>query len=117
MKRADFDLRSEQNVPEEPISHDPELRKRVLFRSGECHSALQMLNTARLKSGQSFSNHNHPTMEEFFYVLEGRLDFELSDQHVSLSVGQALRISPGVPHRARALGDTRFLTFGVAIDP
>ena len=117
MKRVDFDLRSEQDVPLEPVTHDAQLFKRVLFRAGESQSALQMLNSTEMKHGQSFSTHRHPTMEEFFYVLEGRLDFELLEKQVTVSAGQVLRVSPGVPHRARAIGDPRFLTFGIAIDP
>ena len=45
-----------------------------------------------------FHWHKHDDTDEFFLVMEGRLDIELEDRMVSLAPGQAFTVPRGVMH-------------------
>ena len=51
-----------------------------------------------------FHWHKHEAEDEFFFVLEGRLDIELEDRTVSLAPGQAFTVPKGVMHFPHARG-------------
>ena len=45
-----------------------------------------------------FHWHKHDDTDEFFFVLEGRLDIELEDRMIELRPGQAFTVPRGVMH-------------------
>lgn len=102
-----------------PVSHDPQLMKRVLLRSSDTRSNLKMLNHARMEPGQSFSAHAHPTMEEVFYFLEGQGEFRLGDEHFAVQAGDCVLVDIATLHACTntGLGPLVFLAFGVAAEP
>ena len=51
-----------------------------------------------------FHWHKHDDTDEFFMVLEGRLDIELEDRTVSLGPNQAFTVPKGVMHFPHARG-------------
>lgn len=53
-----------------------------------------------------FHWHKHDEEDEFFYVVEGRLDIELEDRTVSLAPGQGVTVPKGVMHFPHARGRT-----------
>jgi mannose-6-phosphate isomerase-like protein (cupin superfamily) len=53
-----------------------------------------------------FHWHKHDAEDEFFYVVEGRLDIELEDRMVQLDPGQAFTVPAGVMHFPHARGRT-----------
>jgi mannose-6-phosphate isomerase-like protein (cupin superfamily) len=54
-----------------------------------------------------FHWHKHDAEDEFFLVIEGKLEIEIEDaETVVLEPNQAITISRGVMHRPRALGRT-----------
>lgn len=53
-----------------------------------------------------FHWHKHDGEDEFFLVLEGRLDIELEDRTVSLLPNQAFTVPKGVMHLPHARGRT-----------
>ena len=53
-----------------------------------------------------FHWHKHDEEDEFFFVLEGRLDIELEDRTVSLAPGEAVTVPKGVMHLPHARGRT-----------
>ena len=53
-----------------------------------------------------FHWHKHDGEDEFFLVMEGRLDIELEDRTVSLTPGQAFTVPAGVMHLPHARGRT-----------
>ena len=53
-----------------------------------------------------FHWHKHDAEDEFFFVLEGRLDIELPDRMVSLEPGQGVTVPRGVMHLPHARGRT-----------
>ena len=70
---------------------------------------LTQVNDAVVRLGVlegDFHWHKHDGEDEFFYVLEGRLDIELPDRIVSLTPGQGLTVPAGVMHFPHARGRT-----------
>lgn len=53
-----------------------------------------------------FHWHKHEGEDEFFLVLEGRLDIELEDRTVTLEPNQAFTVPAGVMHFPHARGRT-----------
>jgi mannose-6-phosphate isomerase-like protein (cupin superfamily) len=53
-----------------------------------------------------FHWHKHDETDEFFFVLEGKLDIELSDRMIELAPGQAFTVPKGVMHFPHARGRT-----------
>jgi mannose-6-phosphate isomerase-like protein (cupin superfamily) len=51
-----------------------------------------------------FHWHKHDDTDEFFMVMEGRLDIELEDRMVSLGPGQAFTVPKGAMHFPHARG-------------
>lgn len=51
-----------------------------------------------------FHWHKHDEEDEFFFVLEGRLDIELEDRMVSLGPQQGFTVPKGVMHLPHARG-------------
>jgi mannose-6-phosphate isomerase-like protein (cupin superfamily) len=53
-----------------------------------------------------FHWHKHEDQDEFFFVLEGRLDIELEDRTVVLDPGKGFVVPRGVMHLPHARGRT-----------
>jgi uncharacterized cupin superfamily protein len=74
------------------------------------------LNLYLAEPGQQLSmgRHHHPAHEELFYVLDGRLEFEMEDGTVTVESGEAFFVPPGTPQKGHARGDrtARFLAVG-----
>jgi mannose-6-phosphate isomerase-like protein (cupin superfamily) len=56
-----------------------------------------------------FHWHKHDQDDEFFFILEGRLDIDLEGRTIALNPGQGVTISRGVMHRPRASQKTVML--------
>jgi mannose-6-phosphate isomerase-like protein (cupin superfamily) len=70
---------------------------------------LTQVNDAVVRLGVlegDFHWHKHDGEDEFFYVLEGRLDLELPDRMVSLEPGQGVTVPAGMMHFPHARGRT-----------
>jgi len=62
------------------------------------------LGDVTINPGQSNPLHLHGNSDEVIYVLSGTCEHRVGKETVILKAGDALRIPPGVPHSARALG-------------
>ncbi|HEY3813784.1 MAG TPA: cupin domain-containing protein [Caulobacteraceae bacterium] len=70
---------------------------------------LSAVNDAVVRLGVldgDFHWHKHDAEDEFFFVLEGRLDIELEDRMVTLDPGQGFTVPRRVMHFPHARGRT-----------
>ena len=105
--------RSEQELKE--VSHNPELKKRVIFGEGVCGSIPQ-LATIDMAPGEQTTEHTHVDMDEIFYVVSGQLELEVEGECVSCSTGDTVLIKAGEKHvlgNGSATSDLTLLYFGV----
>lgn len=71
--------------------------------------AEQTLGVVTILPGKRNPLHMHPNCEELLYVIEGEADHKLGEEMFTIKAGDVIRIPRGVPHWARAKGDTPLL--------
>ncbi len=91
--------------PEEPVSHDPHLAKRVLLRAGEVAGILQLAH-CRLPAGRGVTPHAHERMTEVFVVVRGRGWAIVGRRRLRLERMDCVVIEPGERHRVQAAPDS-----------
>lgn len=84
----------------EPVSHQPEIRKRVVCRPGEV-AGLNQLAQARFAPGQVAASHAHPDLVEVFLVTSGTLTAVVDDRISPLPAGAVLVVEPHERHELR----------------
>jgi mannose-6-phosphate isomerase-like protein (cupin superfamily) len=104
----------------EPVRHPAltvvDIGREAAAVEGEYRNqVLQRVNSSCLRlavlTGQ-YPWHHHPSSDELFLVVEGRLEIELSDGRVlGLGPWQAAVVPAGVVHRTRGIGRTANLCF------
>ncbi|MEW6003315.1 MAG: cupin domain-containing protein [Nitrospirota bacterium] len=103
-------LFSLNETPYEPVSHNPELKKKVLARD-ELH-CVRNISHIILQPGNSVSEHSHSDFVEVFYCIRGKALFLVKGETVSVKKGHLLFIEPGEPHSIpEIIEETEFLYF------
>lgn len=69
----------------------------------------QFVKIAKLKG--EFVMHNHEHEDELFYVIEGKLFIELSDETLELNAGELVIIPKGVDHKPYAPEEVSVMLF------
>ncbi|MFL6228038.1 MAG: cupin domain-containing protein [Pyrinomonadaceae bacterium] len=102
------------DVPEEGVSHDPQIKKRVLLRRGDLPH-LTNFTRSRLAPGQVARAHAHADMHEVFYVESGDGVMKIDIAELRLAGGVCVAVAPGEHHEIRNTGatDLVLLYFGV----
>ena len=102
------------DVPEEGVSHDPEIRKRVLLRRGDV-PRLTNFSRATFLPGQAARAHSHPNMSEVFFVERGAGVIRVDGAEQALAPGVCVAVSPGEEHEVSNTGggELVLLYFGV----
>jgi quercetin dioxygenase-like cupin family protein len=70
----------------------------------------------RLRQGWQCSLHYHPVKAETFYVMEGRVRFELGHGVFELKAGESITVEPRVAHRFTGLEDSLIVEFSTFHD-
>lgn len=100
------------DVPFEPVSHDPALRKRVMVQENILPGIRSMSHIV-LPAGARASKHSHPDGFEVFYCIRGNVLFSVEGSGVPFSAGQCLIVEPGETHDLEALVETELVYFFV----
>ncbi len=99
-------------TPVEPVSHDPQLKKRVLVRDGIPH--VRNISHVSLRAGDRASSHSHRDAFEILYCLRGRVIFEVEGRDVLVREGDCLVIEPSEVHSIpQVIEDTELFYFKV----
>ncbi len=99
---------------------NPGVWKKVLFRKDDLQPGrIQMVNWARLPSGNTFAAHYHEDMQEIFIVLSGVTRIRVGDQDAELRPGDAILIEPREVHQMWNDGEevVDYLAIGIAGGP
>jgi quercetin dioxygenase-like cupin family protein len=91
------------DVPAEPVSHNPEITKRVLLRRGDLPH-LTNFSRSRLLPGQTASAHAHAGMHEVFFVESGVGMMRVDAREVTLDAGVCVAVEPGESHEIMNTG-------------
>ena len=90
--------------------------KRVFLNNTDTPTSLTQFAYGKFMPCEVCEEHVHPTMEEYFYFLQGTGTYTVGGNTYPLEPGVFLRIPAGVPHMLRAEGSEalEFVYFGVA---
>jgi quercetin dioxygenase-like cupin family protein len=103
-------------LSQEPVSHNPEISKKVMLRSGDLPH-LTNFSQARFAPGQGASAHAHPDMCEVFFVESGTGIIRFDHIDCELSPGVCVAIEPGEVHEVKNTGETELVLtyFGLRV--
>jgi quercetin dioxygenase-like cupin family protein len=105
-------------IPEEPVSHNPEIQKKVMLRLGELPH-LTNFSQARFAPGQVAAAHTHTDMCEVFFVEAGTGVMNVNEQSYALEAGVCIVVEPGEMHEVINQGNNELVLtyFGLRTPP
>jgi mannose-6-phosphate isomerase-like protein (cupin superfamily) len=90
-------ITSLEKIKEEPVSHSPKIKKRVLVKKGEMPH-LTNFSQAYYKPGQIASEHTHEDVFEAFLVEQGTGLIKVNGKVNKLKKGDCVLVEPGEAH-------------------
>ena len=84
-------------VPEEPVSHNPSIKKKVMLRPGDLPH-LTNFSQARFAPHQAAAAHTHRDMHEVFFVESGAGLIRVDGAEHPLTPGVCVAVRPGEVH-------------------
>ena len=105
------------NLPEEGVSHNPEIKKKVMLRAGEIPH-LSSFSQVRFRSGQVADVHAHDDMYEVFFVEEGEGIIRVENKEYRLERGVCIVVEPGEVHEIinKIASEVVITYFGLKVD-
>lgn len=88
----------------------------MLIAPDETSTNITQIAVTTLKQGEIAEKHSHQTMEEFFFILEGRLRITIGECDKICQSGDFIRVKASTPHSIKALTECRMMTIGCAVD-
>ena len=107
-------LFSLHDIPYEPVSHDPGLRKKVFAR--DLLPSIKHISHIILQPGENASEHLHPDYGEVFYCIRGNAEFSVQGKGISIRKGHLLLVEPGEMHAIKKVNkETELFYFHVSL--
>ena len=97
-------ITSLQTLPNECVSHNPEISKQVMLRAGMLPN-LTNFSQARFQPGQVASAHTHSDMYEVFFVESGEGTIHIDGVAYPMKPGTCIAVEPGEVHEVTNGGD------------
>jgi mannose-6-phosphate isomerase-like protein (cupin superfamily) len=103
-------------VPEESVSHNRAIKKRVLLRSHDLPH-LTNFSQARFAPGDVAPGHSHGDMAEVFFVESGQGTILLDGQPYALNPGTCIAVEPNEHHEIANTGQQDLIVtyFGLRV--
>jgi mannose-6-phosphate isomerase-like protein (cupin superfamily) len=103
------------DLPDEGVSHNPEIRKKVILRRGDV-AHVTTLSQARLTPGQAVSLHTHRDLYEVFNVLSGTGATIIDGRQHRVEAGSCVVVEPGEAHTISNDGSTDLVLLYFAVE-
>jgi len=91
------------SLPEEAVSHNPAIKKRVMLRYGDVPHVTNF-SQARFAPGQVAAAHAHADMHEVFFVESGSGQIQVDGVEYPLAPGACVAVERGEVHEIRSTG-------------
>ncbi len=104
------------DLPEEGVSHQPEIKKQVLFAKGELPH-LTNFSRARLAPGQTAKAHSHRDKYEVFFVELGHGVIKIGGAEYPLEHGMYVVAEPGEEHEIINTGSAGLIVLYFGLEP
>ena len=101
-------------IPEQGVSHNNAIRKRVMLQAGDLPHLSQFAQ-ARFEPGQAAAAHAHADMYEVFFVQSGQGAITVDGEVHPLTPGVCIAVAPGEIHEVRNPGNEQLVLtyFGI----
>lgn len=111
-------LTSLAHLPDEQVSHNPEIKKKVMLRLGDLPQ-LTHFAQARFAPGQVAIAHTHADLCEVFFVESGEGIIQIDGENHSLQAGTCVAVEPGEIHEVSNSGTAELVLtyFGWRVEP
>ena len=105
-----------QNLPLQPVSHNPEIKKKVMLSMGDLPH-LTNFSQASFAPGQISPAHSHQDMSEVFFVTAGEGIIKIGDRNYSLTPGVCIAVEVGEVHEITNTGSKELILiyFGIKV--
>lgn len=102
------------DVPAEGVSHNPDIKKRVMLRRGQLPH-LTNFSQSSIAPRQTVGAHAHTGMFEVFFVASGEGRIKIDEEEYVLRAGTCVAVEPGEAHEISNTGatDLVLLYFGI----
>ncbi len=110
-------LTSLNDLPEESVSHNPEIKKKVMLRFGDLPH-LTNFSQSRFAPGHTAPAHAHQDMCEVFFVESGSGVIHIDGKEYPLIAGSCVAVEPGEVHEVVNNGATELVLtyFGLRVE-
>ena len=105
---------SSQRIVTEPVvthrddtaggSHLAQVQSHYFLRGEQTGNAYSLTEILFQPGAQGTPLHLHRREEELYYVIEGKLEVRLGDQHLALEAGGSVLLPRGIPHKVTPSG-------------
>ncbi|HXX56428.1 MAG TPA: cupin domain-containing protein [Thermodesulfovibrionales bacterium] len=85
------------DIAEESVSHNPQVKKRVMLRKGDVPH-LTVFARAVFPPGEIAVSHAHADMSEVFFVESGKGHISVNGKEYSLEKASCVAVLPGEAH-------------------
>src|SRR4051794_19394522 len=102
----------------EPVNTAHNVGKKFVFlKGGDMPTAVTQIAYGTMEPGEVVELHLHPTMEEYFYFVEGAATYTIADQLYPCTAGTFIRIPANTLHGLSTdESPAAFFYFGVAVE-
>ncbi len=105
-----------QNLPLQAVSHNPEIKKKVMLSMGDLPH-LTNFSQASFSPGQVSAAHSHQDMCEVFFVTAGEGSIQIGDRYYSLTPGVCIAVEVEEVHEITNTGSQELVLtyFGIKV--
>jgi len=89
--------------------------KRVLLKHEETKTDITQIALTKFKSGEEVEPHSHKTMEEFFYMLTGKVIIEADEVKHECTAGDFIQLKANELHGLQIIEDTEMIAIGCGV--
>lgn len=87
----------------------PEIHEKAWGHEEWFHNGSYCMKKLVLNKGWRCSMHFHKIKDEVFYLVKGKVLLEMGGLKLDMVVGDAIRVTPGTPHRFSGVEDSELI--------
>lgn len=113
MNEPEYIIRNIDSLTPVPTAHQVG-HKAILLGNDLPHSPITQIAHTTLQAGECTDYHAHPTMDEHFYILQGRAIIAIDGTRQECNSNTYILIRAGIDHSIEAVTNVELLTIGIA---
>jgi quercetin dioxygenase-like cupin family protein len=103
------------DLEKQPVSHTPDIFKKVMIKKGEVLNLTQFAQVV-LEKGQIADAHSHQDMYEIFYIEEGEGEILINGEGNSVKKGSCVVVEPGEEHEVKNTSEGKLILLVIGLE-